>query len=74
MAQNRHYSPVIDRFLVSVLYHDARRHGIPMTRRVDELLRKSLKDSAAWSDAQESWSVREETAPGPPQPKRKSGQ
>jgi hypothetical protein len=48
MAQNRHYSPVIDRFLVSVLYFDARRHGIPMTRRVDELLRKSLKDSEAW--------------------------
>ena len=62
MPQRRHYSPVIDRFLVSVLYFDARHHGLPMTRRVNELLRKSLEGSAAWDEARESWSQRKMTA------------
>ena len=56
MAHPSHYSPVIDRFLVSVLYFDAKRHGLPMTRRLNELLRDALEGSAAWKEAQESWS------------------
>lgn len=68
MAQNRHYSPVIDRFLVSVLYFDARRHGKPMTRRVDDLLRESLRDSAAWREAEASWSKQANSSPTPSGP------
>jgi len=67
MAKNRHYSPVIDRFLISVLYFDARRHGIPMTRRVDVLLRDALQGSEAWREAEQSWSLRENSPTGPPQ-------
>ena len=73
MPQHRHYSPVIDRFLVSVLYFDARHHGLPMTRRVNELLRTSLEGSAAWNEAQESWSQREKQTSGSPQPGRRGG-
>ena len=67
MAKNRHYSPVIDRFLVKVLYFDARNHGIPMTKRVDELLRDALKGSEAWSEAEESRSDTEKTQSGSPE-------
>lgn len=64
MARNRHYSPVIDRFLVSVLYFDAKHNGVPMTRRVDELLRDALMGSKAWSEAEQSWSERAKSKPG----------
>ena len=52
MAQNRHYSPVIDRFLVSCLYHEAKERRMPMTRLVDDLLRQALTGSAGWKQAQ----------------------
>jgi len=42
MASSRHYSPRISRFLVSVLYHEAKRRQIPMTKLTDELLRRQL--------------------------------
>ena len=44
----KHYSPRISRFLVSVLYHEAKRRQIPMTRLTDELLRQQLIGSPAW--------------------------
>jgi len=66
MAKNSHYSPVIDRFLVKVLYFDARHHGKPMTRRVNELLRESLKGSEAWILAEKSRSEREKADMRPP--------
>ena len=44
-----HYVPAIDRFVVKVLFHEARHRGIPMTRLVDELLRAALKGSAGWN-------------------------
>ena len=67
MAKISHYSPAIDRFLVSVLYYDARNHGKPMTKRVDELLRESLQGSQAWEEAEKAWSEREKTQQGSPQ-------
>ncbi len=52
MARPTHYSPVIDRFLVSALYHEARRRSVPMTRLVDGLLTDALRDSEGWRTAQ----------------------
>ena len=64
MARPRHYSPVISRFLVSVLYHEARNRRIPMTRLVDALLRQSLTGSEAWERAKET-QIAEEPATYP---------
>jgi hypothetical protein len=52
MARPTYYSPVIDRFLVSALYHEARRRCVPMTRLVDALLADALRDSEGWRTAQ----------------------
>ena len=54
MPQPRHYSPRISRFLVSVLYHEAKRRQIPMTTLTDELLKKQLAGLPSWDMAQES--------------------
>ena len=43
MARPTHYSPVIQRDLVGLLYHEAKRRKLPMTKLVDELLRKAVK-------------------------------
>lgn len=51
MARPRHYSPVISRFLVSVLYHQARHQKIPMTQLVDDLLTQALRGSSGWATA-----------------------
>ena len=51
MPNQRHYSPRINRFLVSVLYHEARRRQIPMTKLTDELLRQQLAGSESWEIA-----------------------
>lgn len=47
MPRPRHYSPQISRFLVSVLYHEARRRKMPMTKLTDHLLRQSLNGLTA---------------------------
>ena len=54
MPNQRHYSPKISRVLVSVLYHEARRRQIPMTKLTDELLRQQLVGSPSWEMAQET--------------------
>ncbi|MDF1738653.1 MAG: hypothetical protein P1U86_05800 [Verrucomicrobiales bacterium] len=59
MPQNRHYSPAIDRFLVCALYHEARARRIPMTRLVNELLRKALSGSSGWLQAEKQRSTRD---------------
>jgi hypothetical protein len=51
MAQPTHYVPVISRPVVAALYHEARRHRIPMTRLVDRLLRDSLMGTPGWRQA-----------------------
>lgn len=56
MAQFTHYSPLIRRDLVRVLYYERLKRGIPMTRLVDEILTEALKST-------ESWRMREEPAP-----------
>ena len=64
MPQNRHYSPRISRFLVSVLYHEAKRRQIPMTKLTDELLRQQLVGSESWELVQET-KIAEEASPYP---------
>lgn len=53
MARATHYSPRISRFLVSVLYHEAKLRKIPMTKLTDELLRQQLISSRGWEKAEE---------------------
>lgn len=48
MPRPQHYSPAIERFLVSVLYHEARHRKIPMTRLANEILKNGLADSPGW--------------------------
>ena len=52
MPRSRHYSPVISRFLISVLYHEARARKIPMTKLTDQLLRQALMNSDGWRTAE----------------------
>ena len=44
----------IDRFLVSALYHEAKRRGLPMTKLVNGILEEKLQDSHGWRVAEES--------------------
>jgi len=48
MPRPTHYSPAIERFLVSVLYHEARHRNIPMTRLVNQILKAGLANSPGW--------------------------
>jgi hypothetical protein len=41
MPRPMHYSPVIHRFLVSVLYHEAKRRKMPMIKLTDALLQNA---------------------------------
>ena len=54
MPRPQHYSPAIERFLVSVLYHEARHRKISMTQFTNEILKTGLANSAGWQIAIES--------------------
>ncbi len=62
MPRFKHYSPEIRRFLVSVLYHEARDRGVPMTVLTNQVLQDGLKDTEGWKKAEESIRF-QETAP-----------
>jgi hypothetical protein len=47
--------PKISRFLVSVLYHEARSRRVPMTQLTESLLRESLEGSQSWRTAEASF-------------------
>ena len=51
MAKSRHYTPKISRFLVSVLYHEAKTQKIPMTKLADKLLERALVNRESWHTA-----------------------
>ena len=55
MATPRHYVPTISRPVVAALFHEAKRHRIPMTRLVDCLLRESLRGTPGWTRASRDW-------------------
>ena len=62
MPKIRYYSPRISRFLVSVLYHEAQRRQVPMTKLTDELLRQQLIGGESWVKVEEL-RVQEESPP-----------
>jgi hypothetical protein len=51
MPRPTYYSPVIGRFLVSALYHEAKKRGVPMTQLTNALLTEGLKNSHGWNEA-----------------------
>jgi len=57
-----YYCPKISRFLVSVLYHEARSRQVPMTALTESLLRKILEGSKSWRAAEASL-LREDPPP-----------
>ena len=59
MSRARHYSPALERFLVSVLYHEARHRQIPMTRLANDILKDALANSTGWQLAAQSLPVPE---------------
>ncbi len=48
MGRPSHYSPAIRRQIVTLLYYERVRRGIPMTRLVDEILTDALKGTESW--------------------------
>ena len=69
MAQSRHYSPRLERPLITALYHAAKAQRIPMTRLASSLVREGL-ERIADSTSSETAFVREEPFT-PPQPAQK---
>jgi hypothetical protein len=51
MSRPKHYSPTISRFVVSILYHEAKHRRIPMTKLTDDLLLKALRATPGWHTA-----------------------
>jgi len=66
MARSRHYSPQLERPLITALYHAAKARRIPMTRLASSLVREGLKRLGENADGDNSF-VREEPQ-RPPQP------
>jgi len=62
MSRPKHYSPEIKRFLVSVLYHEARDKGVPMTVLANQILQDTLKNTDGWKTAEVSMQLREAAA------------
>ena len=65
MPRPRHYSPQLSRFMVSVLYHEAKRRRMPMTKLTDHLLRQALDGSESWT---QSLRIAESAPPYPAPP------
>src|SRR6266853_6465768 len=55
MPRSQYYSPTIERFLVTVLYHEARHRKIPMTQLVNEIVKDGLANSTGWQMALQSF-------------------
>jgi hypothetical protein len=69
MAQSRHYSPRLERPLITALYHAAKARCIPMTRLASSLVREGLERIADPTSSETAF-VREEPQT-PPQPAQK---
>jgi hypothetical protein len=67
MSRPKHYSPALNRFLVCVLYHEARKQKKPMTVLANALLESSLRGSESWQQAEVAMQLKENnsgTLPG----------
>lgn len=62
-ARVTHYVPTIRRQVVTALYHERHRRGIPMTKLVDQILTDALKGT-------DSWKLMEETTAYQPIPRK----
>lgn len=51
MPRTQHYSPAIQRFLVSALYHEAKARRQKMTTLVNNLLTEALANGEGWREA-----------------------
>ena len=54
MPRPQHYSPAIERFLVTVLYYEAQHRKIPMTQLANGILKNGLANSPGWQLAMQS--------------------
>jgi hypothetical protein len=62
MAQ-KHYSPQLNRFLISVLWHEGQRQKKPMTEIANELIESGLRGTESWQAAASAMGLQE--LPGP---------
>jgi hypothetical protein len=60
MPHPKYYSPPIKRFLVAVLYHEARKRKQPMTVLTNSLLESALRGSDSWHQAQSAMMLKED--------------
>jgi hypothetical protein len=70
MARPRHYSPQLGRFLVCVLYHEARRRKVPMTQLANRLLESALTGSEGWQEAEQAMRMQEDPLPYATKPQK----
>ena len=54
MSRPRHYSPIIERFLVSVVCHEVRHRQMPMTRLANQILKPALANAVGGQLASQS--------------------
>ena len=66
MPRPKHYSPSLNRFLICVLYHEAKRRKVPMTVLANALLESSLRGSDSWRQAEDAMRLRETSSPSEP--------
>jgi hypothetical protein len=48
----KHYTPLLSRFIVCALFHEAKARKIPMTRLANDLVEAGLKETPGWKVAQ----------------------
>ncbi len=51
MPRSTHYTPPLNRFLVTALYHQAKLEHIPMTLLVNRIVEQSLQGGEGWKRA-----------------------
>ena len=54
MSRPKHYTPALNRFVVSALYHEAKLRGQPMTTVANRIMESALVNSEGWKRAEQS--------------------
>jgi hypothetical protein len=52
MTRSKHYTPALNRFLVSVLYHQSQVQKVPMTKLANQIVTEALANSEGWKRAE----------------------
>ena len=58
----RHYTPLLDPFLVKALYHEASQRDIPMTRLANQIVQQALAGGPGWKQAEQEVAALRESA------------